>query len=331
MSTIYKCHRCDLFKTKRFSDMKKHFNRKSYCKKNCKYMFLSDDQIISLSLIPYYNDNHNITEKETDHLKDSNIIDKNKNKLFDDLSFIEKNKIKKCNLCNMEFNLLNDLKKHYMLSCFFIELNKDVKINKDENSPLNVNNKEEYCNITNITNITNNQTNNQTNNLTNNVTNIYIDIKNPIPFDDIWDISKISESDKSDILISNFMYTKLLEEILKNDINLNVIIDKDKDSALVYQDDEYIEVKLKDIIENTMKKLNDHLNNINKGRIHAFEEIIKFTRQMINKKYIDYNKNNYIQEGVKKCVSDLFENKKDDAIKIAKTVYERKNIEMVGF
>lgn len=127
------------------------------------------------------------------------------------------------------------------------------------------------------------------------------------------------------------MYTKLLEEILKNDINLNVIIDKDKDSALVYQDDEYIEVKLKDIIENTMKKLNDHLNNINKGRIHAFEEIIKFTRQMINKKYIDYNKNNYIQEGVKKCVSDLFENKKDDAIKIAKTVYERKNTEMVGF
>ena len=317
--------------------MKKHFNRKSYCKKNCKYMFLSDDQIISLSLIPYYNDNHNITEKETDHLKDSNIIDKNKNKLFDDLSFIEKNKIKKCNLCNMEFNLLNDLKKHYILFCFFTELNKDektnkdVKTNKDENSPLNVNNKEEYCNITNINNITNNQTNNLTNNLTNNITNIYIDIKNLIPFDDIWDISKISESDKSDILISNFMYTKLLEEILKNDINLNVIIDKDKDSALVYQDDEYIEVKLKDIIENTMKKLNDHLNNINKGRIHAFEEIIKFTRQMINKKYIDYNKNNYIQEGVKKCVSDLFENKKDDAIKIAKTVYERKNIEMVGF
>ena len=324
MSTIYKCHRCDLFDTTRFSNMKKHFNRKSYCKKNSKYMFLSDDQIISLSLIPY---NHNITEKDTDHLKDSNIIDKNKNKLFDDLSFIEKNKIKKCNLCNMEFNLLNDLKKHYMLFCFFTELNKDIKTNEDKNSPLPVNNKEEYCNITNITNITNNQTNNQTNN----VTNIYIDIKNPIPFDNIWDISKISESDKSDILISNFMYTKLLEEILKNDINLNVIIDKDKDSALVYQDDEYIEVKLKDIIENTMKKLNDHLNNINKGRIHAFEEIIKFTRQMINKKYIDYNKNNYIQEGVKKCVSDLFENKKDDAIKIAKTVYERKNTEMVGF
>jgi len=48
------------------------------------------------------------------------------------------------------------------------------------------------------------------------------------------------------------MYTELLEEILKNDINLNVIIDKDNDSAMVYKNsvDKYIQMKLKDIISN---------------------------------------------------------------------------------
>ena len=58
-----------------------------------------------------------------------------------------------------------------------------------------------------------------------NITNIYVEIKQPpISFDNNWNLSQISEGDKSNIMISNFMYTKLLEEILKNEINLNVII-----------------------------------------------------------------------------------------------------------
>jgi len=53
-------------------------------------------------------------------------------------------------------------------------------------------------------------------------------------------------------MISQFMYTELLEEILKNDINLNVIIDKEKNSGMVYKNniDKYIQMKLKDIISN---------------------------------------------------------------------------------
>jgi len=70
------------------------------------------------------------------------------------------------------------------------------------------------------------------------------------------------------------MYTELLEEILKNDINLNVIIDKDNDSGMVYKNniDKYIQMKLKDIISNTMEKLNNHLNDINKDDSRSFHD-----------------------------------------------------------
>ena len=70
------------------------------------------------------------------------------------------------------------------------------------------------------------------------------------------------------------MYTELLEEILKNDINLNVIIDKTNDSGMVYKNniDKYIQMKLKDIISNTMEKLNNHLNDINKDDSRSFHD-----------------------------------------------------------
>jgi hypothetical protein len=128
------------------------------------------------------------------------------------------------------------------------------------------------------------------------------------------------------------MYSKLLEEILKNEINLNVIIDKDKDSGMVYKDNGYTEMKIKDIISNTMEKLNLHLNDINKENTHAFEDIIKYTKRMINKKYIDFRNNASIQDGVKICMSNLFENKKVDSINIAKTIHKKnKDSAFIGF
>ena len=59
------------------------------------------------------------------------------------------------------------------------------------------------------------------------------------------------------------MYTKLLEEILKNEINLNIIIDKNDNSGMVYKNDidTYIKMKIKDIIDKTMEKLKNHLLN----------------------------------------------------------------------
>jgi hypothetical protein len=326
MLTIYKCNRCNIFETGRFGDIKKHLFRKNVCKKNEKNIFLSDDQILCMSIISYYKNIHNINEDEIKLLKDSNILDINKKELFDKLDNIEKNNCKKCNYCNKEFSLINDLKKHFILYCFKKEL--ENRKNKEEsNKTNNINSNNNNCDLTNI----NINTLNQTNNITN-ITNLYFEIKSPIPFDKDWDISKIDEDKKAGIIISNYMYTKLLEEILKNEINLNVIIDKEKELGMVYQNDKYIQMKLKDIISNTMEKLNNHLNEINKENNNVFDEIVKFSRQMINKKYVDFNNKQNIQEGVKKCLSEIFENKKEEAVNIAKNICEnKKEITFEGF
>ena len=174
-----------------------------------------------------------------------------------------------------------DLKKHLILNCFFEELQK--RENKKESSTeITNNNTNSNTNSNNKYDIINNISNSNDNN----TYNITIEIKNPIGFDNQWDLSKINEANKRDISFSNCMYTNLLEEILKNKINLNVIIDNDNDSGMVYKNDieKYIQMKSKDIVDNTMKKLSDHLIEINKANKKSLEDIVKISKNKIVKK-----------------------------------------------
>jgi hypothetical protein len=314
MIISYKCSRCCNFETEFYYNIKKHYNRKFACLTNEKSILYSNDQLLCLTLSPYYNNVHKIDLSEIEHLKKSNIMDKHKNELFNELKQIEKNNIKVCKHCNKYFSLVSDLKRHFMIECFYNNL---IKKNNEKN--INLHKIDASMN-----GINNNLYNTNSNNNNNNNINIFIDPTKttPIPFDEEWDISKINNRDKSSIMISQYMYTELLEEILKNDINLNVIIDKDKESGMVYKNniDRYIQMKLKDIISNTMNKLNNHLNDINKNDTNSFREIVNFSHKMINKKYNDFKNNDNIQEGVKNCMSNIYENKKDDAINIAKKI-----------
>jgi hypothetical protein len=281
-------------------------------------MFLSDDQVLCMTLLPYYDNIHCINDKDIEYLKDSNIIDKNKKELFNVLKDIEKKNIKVCKYCNKSHVHLFDLKKHIILECFYNEMNKLKKDNNNIKNFIVNNNEYNNCDIN-----SNNNNNNNNNNI-----NIIFEKKTPVPFDEDWDISKISKKEKSGLMVSQYMYTELLEEILKNDINLNVIIDKEKESGMVYKNDidRYIQMKLKDIIEKTMYKLNSHLTDINQNDDKTYNEIIKFSRQMITKKYIDFKDNDKIQDGVTQCVSEIYENKKKDAIKIAKYISKEQNV-----
>ena len=220
-----------------------------------------------------------------------------------------------------------ELKKHLILNCFFEELKKRENkkgisteiTNNSNNTEINSNNKYDVINNTNSNNTINNNT-----------YNITIEIKNPIGFDNQWDLSKINEANKRDISFSNCMYTNLLEEILKNEINLNVIIDNDNDSGMVYKNDieKYIQMKSKDIVDNTMKKLSDHLIEINKANKKSLEDIVKIGKNKIIKKYEDYEKNDNIQKYVEYAICSLFENKKSDAISLA--VKNRKKSELLN-
>ena len=317
MSSSYECKKCT-YKTERYCNIYKHLIKKKQCKKNIESFNYSDDQVLILSLLPIENNDFN--EKKLEYLKNSDIIYKNKDKLLSMIEYIDKNKLKKCSYCDEEFNKISDLRNHILISCFHKDINKDNK-NKDSKD----------ISIDGSNNTINNLSNNQiTNNITN---NIYIEITNPIPFDEDWDISKISDDKKASLLISKIMYTGLLEEILKNEINLNIIIDKNNDLGMVYKNniDQYIQMKSKDIVDNTMKKLQKHLLDINNDNdTTCLEECLKESKKIINKKHSDYVRDSTIQKNVQQFISNMFDNKKNEAIKISKNVIIKK-CEKEGF
>jgi hypothetical protein len=337
MTTKYKCVRCGFYEKTIFSDIKKHLNRKNVCNKTNDSIFMSNDQLLVLSLIPYHNNTHSISHDDILHLQNSNIIDKNKKELFDEIDKIEKNKLKHCKYCNTEFPLIMDLKKHIILNCFFNELEKRNKM-KNNSTIINTNIDSDnpnglYNNCDNINNTHIQTLNNNSNNNNNNI-NIFVDLNKPVPFDEEWDLSKINEDKKERLTFSKTMYTNFLTEILKNDMNLNVVMDNENnDYGMVYKNnsDKYIQMKSTDIVEKTMKKLNYHLNEINKNNTESFEDITKFSRQMINKKYIDYQKNEYIHKSVDEMICFIYGNKKVEATHIAKKVLDNYDRKKNGF
>jgi len=309
--------RCNQYDTYAFKDLVRHLQKKNKCSKKLESYNYSDDQLLVMSLMPYHNNKHTIQNNEIEHLKTSNLLYNNLDNFLCEINklYKGKNNDKKCNFCNMNFSKLYDLKKHLIIHCYHKFL-----FSNEQNKNF----------INNTTNIIGNSgiigNNNIDNSITNNINqqNIYVEIKHPIQFDQFWDISNIDIKTKFFIVFNNFMYTSLLEEIMKNEINLNVIIDKNSNSGLVYKNniEEYIEMKLKDIVNLTMEKLKNQLLEINNDiKDKVMKEVSDYYRKIITKKYIDYTKDKDIQEEVFDCVSNIFEKKKNEAIKISKQGY----------
>jgi hypothetical protein len=158
-----------------------------------------------------------------DIIKDYKNIYKNKTLLCNKLSEIDKLKLKKCLICNMEFTKIQDVKDHLILYCFEQEMEK-IYQNNNHNENINIQNENNIKNL-----FIKNENPHIEININNNITNIFVNANNPIPFDENWDLSNLDIKDKSHIIFSQYMYSILLEEILNNNNNLNVIIDKEKD------------------------------------------------------------------------------------------------------
>jgi hypothetical protein len=319
MSLEYQCKRCS-YKTNRFSNLVKHLNIKKQCTRTLESYNYSNDQLLILSLIPYVQNNHLIKENEIEYLKNSNNIVKHKDELLLIIDNIDKQKLKICNCCSQKFEKIIELKKHIIISCFYKKLEKENKIEKNDKK--SINNIE--CN-----NMINSQiTTNNITNITNNINHIHLDIKNIIPFDEDWNISKIDELMKTKLIFSNIMYTKLLEEILKNETNLNIIIDKNDDSGMVYKNDidKYIKMKIKDIIDNSMEKLHKNLIDFNTSIFNenfyqkSFLNSLNESKNLIESKHLDYKNNLEIQKNVINFISDMFEKKKEDAVEISNKI-----------
>lgn len=249
--TYYQCKNCN-YKTDAFADMKKH----CFLKKRCKsvindFVKMSRDQSIIYSLLPHTidTDYYNISL-----MKDYENIYKNRKLLDERLSDKNMKKAKCCSYCKTNFSTFNELRSHILLECFQEEINQPA---------IPINNLTINGNIDNSNNSIDNSTNINT---INNNLNLTLNIETPVSFDKSWDISNIDEIEKKlSILCSDIIYTKLLSKILENKKNLNVVLGKNNDYGFVYKNDDekYVQMKLHDIVDTSMKKLKDNLIELN--------------------------------------------------------------------
>ncbi len=323
MNVNYKCRRCD-YKTDKFFDMKKHILKKKICCKTCDAIPFSDDQLFIETLLPYIDNVNMIDEIEMITLEKSNLLYKNRELILSLIDKINKCRIKNCEYCNLECKDTFDLRKHLLLNCYYNKL-KRASLEK-ENTIIN-NVSVENITINNNTNNNNTTANNTVNGNNNNLINLFFEIKSPVPFDDDWDISHISPEKRAKIFISSMMYKKLLEEILKNELNLNVIIDSDSKSGMVYKNaiEKYINMNQIDIMNSTMDKLNKYLIIFNKTEKDegTMKEIIDYTRRIINQQHINYGKDTELQESFGKILGGVFEEKRDEAVDIFTNITDK--------
>ena len=143
------------------------------------------------------------------------------------------------------------------------------------------------------------------------------------PFDNDWDVSRITKFTRHSILLSKIMYSNLLDNILQNEKNLNVVIEKETNTGLVYKNnvEKFITMNMQDIIDKSMDKLNKHLKDFYKESLKDEEFIIMdkiFHEQIknIENKYNDFKKNDEIKKKVEEFITQMYDKKKEKAIKL---------------
>jgi len=235
-------------------------------------------------------------------------------------------KKKKCTIKNIN----NTLKEEEL---YIISLEKHDKLNDKENDK-NSEEKEYICqkcykkfsNKGNLNKHIKYVCYNEIKNTTNNIQNIgiqniiNINLTSIKGFDQDWDTTQIDHQKKGEILLSNSKFTKALENILNDKINLNVIMDHDDKTCIVYNNEKnkYEPMTKKDIIEKSMKKVYSHLkkfydeinnNNKNDLSIPSLENELN----VLETKYTNFFKFEDAQKIVNNTFSKLYIDKKEEA------------------
>ena len=295
-NSYYECKRC-FHKFYQKNDMKKHLEKKNLCERKVESYKYNNEDLYNLSLERNYN-----TEKE--HI---------------------------CKGCNKNFYNNANLKRHMDKYC-----KKNINDNTiiDENivelktESVNVSSIiEKQQDVDQIGNNMNNMNNISNSNITNsNSNNINININIARSFDDEWDTSKINIKKKILLLVTNSKFTKTLENILENEVNLNVLIDTTTENGLVYNNKEFTKMNVKDIVKKTMSKLHKHLTEFhsdilnndnekpNKDKLDIDKKHLDLSLQNINNKYTNFTNSKDIQKTVKEYITDIYDKKNIDTI-----------------
>lgn len=174
----------------------------------------------------------------------------------------------------------------------------------------------------------------QINNINN--INITLNIENLTPFNQDWDFSNINKIDEFNIIFSKIMYTELLKLILQNELNMNVIIDEKLNQGIVFtkldNQELYQEIKIENLVIESMKKLKNHLNiiydNISchlKNNIDTNLDVLNEFKNNIQLKFDNFLKEPHTKEIVEKHIIDIYKSKNKKAIFIRN---EKENVKL---
>ena len=293
----YQCKRC-FYNTIKKTDMKRHLSKKIKCYRLVESYKIKDSEIEELSLTP-------ISESEIKKINEllcNNII-YNKNNfdnIEDYISYIDTNNETKCIYCEKIFFRKYELKRHVLSSCK--KKNNNILTNADPTNKSNV--------VINNNQQINNQ---QINNIQINVFNDNNIINS---FDNEWDLTDIDLQKKILLFLADNKYSKTMEEILKNNKNLNILFDKTSDTGLVYKNDidKFINIKSDDIIISIIYKLYSHLINFyDEIKNNDFIKDLDIHKDKIEEKYTDFNnsQSKNIKNYVKNILIDIFDKHKD--------------------
>ena len=290
--------------------MKKHWGRKNECDRNVESYQYPEDDIYNLSFTNKLEKNLIYIENK----EDIDIIDDNWEYTEENLTTLvlnyKKNNKKKCCFCKKDFFRKYELLRHLE--------KKQCSVLKNKHDTNGVQNTFIENNIQNQQ-INNQQINNININVYNNAHVRQTETKNLLQnFDEDWDMSKIDLQKKLLLLLSDNKYSNTMEEILKNDKNMNVLLDENNNSGLVFQENKFMNVDNDEIIVSTMYKLYNHLlkfyNDIKNDEDNLVNKDLKKHKDNIQEKYNDFNKNKITKELVKNILIDIFHTKKEEII-----------------
>ena len=154
-------------------------------------------------------------------------------------------------------------------------------------------------------------------------------------FDEDWDDSKMDDKEKIMVVLADTKYTKTLELLMENNVNLNVLIDYTGEKGLVYRNNNFEIMSIKDIVKKSMHKIyhllhkfyqDIELNNIHNIKWAYLEE----EKKMIENKYNEYISNKDTEEKVIHFMKDIYHKKRGETIKLCNNIIINKNSE-VGF
>ncbi len=278
----YTCFRCNKYKCTNKSFMYNHLCRTIKCPLDEASLKYNDDQITKFSLIYEPNCHELLAHKDYK-------ISMRTNEFILELKQIFNQKRKKCNYCHKEFSKYKELESHLFL-CIYINNKSNGAIdminkNNDTTSIVDydMTNVDGEINPNNI-NIVNNigiSNHNHNNNNYNIQINVNIQDKTLVSFDEMWNTEHLDINAKILLFLSSFnnKYTKTLEMLLDNDINKNVLLDNDSNMGIIYKNEKLEKMKIKDIVSESIDKLQKHLLDFSKDIIKNCDgindEIIK--------------------------------------------------------